>query len=227
MKLPFTKFALWASAFAAAVLIVLSTPGADAAVFFTSTVGAVELRSGDLTKTFEVSYPSFSGSLYATSLDFRVRIGDGSGSPGTPPKITAVDLFSGTIFVAETGYELVAYETGYYQQSYGIIDEDDTFVAIPASSTYTLATITFDISGCSPGTWDLELAVGAFYPCTYGTFDGSNNDDVYVWGGTEYVTPLGTIEIVPEPAWTGMCAGLGLLAFGWVRSRLNKRLPNP
>jgi len=185
---------------AAASLLAAAGQAANAA---TITFGSTSLADIDGNQAVQV-FVAGGEAVTAASLNAQL-----SGS-GTLPKITAVDLVTGTVFA---GFSPT--QSPVQLQSNGTIGsrsvDVDPFADPLPTLTGVLATLQIDTTGLNPGdTFNLRLTnVGA-----------GNNSTVFTAGGTfeEFAVsgaPNATFTVVPEPGTIGLAgvtAAVGLLA---------------
>lgn len=135
-----------------------------------------------------------------------------AGSSGTPPTITACDLFAG-VYDPTDGYYLYEANNG-FAYVWAPVEINNGW---PTAQPQLLMTLTIDASSATPGTvWGL----------TWGTKEDSieNLIDYADSQGKLYPYDLyltdGTLTVVPEPSQFALVGGLALLGFaGWRRSR--------
>jgi len=215
--------------------LVLCIGIASAGLFFTSAVqatpvalpvlslGSNTLLPNTANQTLQVFVNGSDTTIHAD--DFAAQVGDGgsaNGGSNTGPKITALDLTTGTVFSAGSPFmaadgSLIAYGN----------------VILPASTNVSdagpvlLATLTLDTTGFSSGTFPLKFEnVDQNH-----TGLGPLATDL-VLADASALTPTGpgpggsntaTITIVPEPATAGLallCLG-GALFYRRARKELN------
>ena len=133
-------------------------------------------------------------------VQFNVQIADGQSST-VAPRITAVDILAGTIFQFDNNgigggmdtvrrFELTTLDNG-----------SAPLPSIPVGSS-TIATITFDTTGFSAGSWALSMTTPAG---TTAYLDPSSGDPLPM-------NVMDGIIAVPEPACYSLAASIGLLA---------------
>lgn len=161
-------------------------------------VGDFDLAPNTAGQTIQISV---NGGDSVQGLNFNVQIGDGGtdvGGSDIAPRITDVDILSGSIFDGNnTGQSSLA---GF-----------DLFRAVTTttnsgsvSADGLLATLTIDTTGFGAGTWPLQLQTTAI---------GASD-----FAGVPMVITDGSITVVPEPATVVMtvqasilCLSLGVL----------------
>jgi hypothetical protein len=140
---------------------------------------------------------SVSGGDAVMGLNFYAQVGDGNFdglSPHLGPRITSVDILTGTIFAGNNTGQSKAPEGDPDPEVYSQWDGAQTTTAtaaVPASGR--VARVNFDTTGFAGGTWDFELA---------GTAVGDTD-----FADTPIAITNGSITITPEPSGLIMLAG--------------------
>lgn len=138
-------------------------------------------------------------------LNFNLQIGDGGPDLGgltSGPRITAVDLLTGTIF---DGNNTGEQDPGSYPQ---LALRTTTTSTGTVSAQGLLATITIDTTGYFMGTWPLSLSDTLNGPTDFAGHSAA------ITNGTLQVT-----TVVPEPSLAMFSAAVFLLPLGRRRNR--------
>lgn len=152
--------------------------------------------------------------LLADAATLKFQVDDGLNG-GNAPAITAVDAITGTPWSPAGGFQNV--QTG--QAEYWDVRVFANFfsgqhASLPAEGLSLLATVTFDTTGLTGGSWSFRMA-GL-------DVDPINSKFELTGGGTYFpTTTAGTVSIspVPEPETVALATGIGLVAFAAWRRR--------
>ena len=143
-------------------------------------------------------------SVDTLGIQFNIQIDDG-GALIVAPTITQVDLLTGTIFQSDNNGQGGGSDTVRRWEVYTLENGSLPKPSVPVGFS-TVATVTFDTTGFSSGSWNLFLATPA--------------------GSTAYLNPTtgdplamtlnaGTLTVVPEPVSGALCIFAGLLCVTW------------
>lgn len=125
------------------------------------------------------------------------------------PKLTNVELLSGTFFSSEPAIGLSGGSTGDYSWEIGFNDDGSApHPTIPANGEVVFGRLTFDSTGIAPGSWGLSFTIA-----------GASSS--FLDTGIEIPTTWtdGSISVVPEPSTYTTIFALGSLAFAACRRR--------
>ena len=169
-------------------------------------LGALVVSAGDVSLRPNMAGQAVqffvTGSDAVAGLELDIQVGDGGsdlGGTNVGPTITSIDLITGTAFQVDSAAQADVVTFPRARQS--TVDIAGSVTA-DAGTGGLIATVVFDTTGQTPGTYDLLLSgvAGSFST----QFFAQNGDPIQttVTNGTVEITP------VPEPA------SLGLLAVG-------------
>ena len=207
-----------------ALLVLWAGAGADgtarAALILSVDVGATALGPNAAGQTLDLFIDNTGDTaLQAQGLTFRIQLDDGLGG-GNAPVITLVDLVSGTPWAGHVG-SVINQTTQPEFWDVRVLSDifGGQYAQLDPGSHTKLATVTFDTTGFTSGTWDLRLADFTLNP--------DPGDTKYnLFGSGNEVFPTinnGMLSVVPEPVnvalgfFGGACAGIG--AWRWYRRR--------
>lgn len=170
---------------------------ARAALVLNVNVGTVSLAPNMAGQTVDLFIDNTGDTaLQAQGLTFRIELDDGLGG-GNAPVITLVDLVSGTPWSGHLG-SVINQTTQPEFWDVRVLSDifGGQFAQLDAGSHTKLATVTFDTTGFTGGSWNLRLANFDLTP--------DPGDTKYnLFGSGNEVFPTinnGTLSVVPEPS---------------------------
>lgn len=183
------------------IVVALVIPSSVSAAYVI-TVGDFNLQPNQSDQQVSLFIENTGGSSDYGGLNFSILVGDGLSGPA----ITGVNLLTGTPFeAANFGGQFADGANTPRQQFWSVASLS---AVLPAGQS-RLATLTFDTTGLTPGSWSLNL-FGSGMPST-ALFD---------YTASEYTALFenGTLTVVPEPETYGLLAAAGLMGFAlWRR----------
>jgi len=176
------------------------------------TVGDIPLNAGQAGQTFDLLVVNSGNSdVSVGGVQLNIQIDVPGGQSQTRPKMTAIDIFTGTVFENDNSGPIGG-QVNDFQWEIGTIgnfNPPDPF--LPANSPSKVATITFDTTGVSPGNWIVSLSTAAG-PTTY--LDPTTGEPL------DTGINNGTVTVVPEiNAGPVVALVLGALAIAWRRNQ--------
>lgn len=206
----------WTRGLAAAFL--LATAAAAQVPYLTITVDTIYLQPNQpgQVRTLEIANTSGEDFL-AKGLNLRIGIDDRD--PVTPaPVFVDVNALQGTPWESQLPTVDVEESTPEYWDVRLSLFATGGQAVLGAQSKTKLATVTFDTTGLSPGTWDFKLA---------------DRDGLIPWG-TDYSSAVdgdqviptiynGQLIVVPEPRAWALAGAVSLFGWGVLRRRITKR----
>jgi len=147
-------------------------------------------------------------------LNFAMQVGDGTSGP----RVDSVNLYAGDSIFASYQVNQVNQGSSPWILFFGI-DSGGVPVSMAGTSSTLLARVTFDTTGLSSGSGPWTVSGNDVGPL------GSATGYVLVGGESRQIDAFvnGTLTVVPEPAESGIAAGLLVVAFvAWKKLRLRR-----
>lgn len=165
-------------------------------------------------QTFDVYLGDVNGAVLVNGIAFNIQVADGGpevpGGTTRGPAITAVDLFTGTVFAAphnngNSGSGQIVPQV--YERGTMTEWTADGLATASLQSGFKVATVTLDTTGMNSGTFELTL----------NTLNGPTK---YTTLGEDLYPALfdGSVTIVPEPRVYGFAMSAALVAFSAFRA---------
>jgi hypothetical protein len=211
-SIPSLKLCL--SAIGALALLATTT---ECSAQLTISPGVISLDPGQPSTTFDLFVSNSGGDQSIGGLQLNFQIDVPAGQSATRPKVTAVDALGGTIFENDNQSQLGGKVTDFKWEVSVAADFNPPDPILPGGQSKKVATITFDTTGVSPGSWifNLTTAGGAT------VYQDSSANDI----STTLVN--GTLTVVPEIN-AGALVGLVLVGFAgcwrWKRGKVGAAL---
>ncbi len=197
---------------AACLILGLTGSSAGAALFID--VGSPTLLPGAPGQEVAIRISNDGPPVDLGGFELLIQVADGGPGAGgsiVGPRIDGVDLLTGTPFEGHAlGGQFPALDNSPQRQFWNVVSLSAT---LGTGSDLLLATVSFDSTGLSPGTWDLSLS----------GFEGANTRLLDRQGTALDVSIAnGTLTVVPEPAASAAIAGC-LLVGGVFLHRARRR----